>query len=134
NRREQLRRCLLAVQQQALPPHELIVVDDASTDETAEMVRRDFPEATLLVQEANQGAAAARNRGIAVASGDVVAFTDDDCVPWPSWLALLVKRFAEHPGVFGVSGDQDAGDELLATNFVAQADHFMRLESSGPGA
>lgn len=50
------------------------------------MVRSEFPEARVLVQECNRGPAAARNRAIRAASGELLAFTDDDCVPPGDWL------------------------------------------------
>lgn len=75
-----------------LYPHnrmELIVVDDGSLDETAALVLRwvrVLPFATRLRVSGGQGAAAARNVGTAAAEGDVLAFTDSDCVPGPLWV------------------------------------------------
>lgn len=134
NRCDSLRRCLHAVVAQTLPPLEVIVVDDASTDATVQMVEQEFPAVKMVSSSANRGPAVARNAGIRLASGDLVAFTDDDCVPPDNWLASLVAGFREFPGVVGVSGYQEAGDELVAHNAVAQADRVMRLQSSGSGA
>lgn len=80
-----------------------VVINDGSTDRTSE-VTRSFPGVKLIEQE-NQGRAAARNRGIAESSGTVVAFTDADCVPRPDWLEKLLVRLREHDhrGIVGGS-------------------------------
>jgi cellulose synthase/poly-beta-1,6-N-acetylglucosamine synthase-like glycosyltransferase len=80
---------------------ELIVVDNDSRDGTAAVVRGLGPRITLL-HESRRGAAAARNRGIASARGDIVAFTDADCVVERSWLRRLVAALAD-PAV-GIAG------------------------------
>ena len=72
NRKDALRRCLAAVTNQDYPDYEVIVVDDGSTDGTEDMVRREFPQAYYLRQQPNRGPAAARNRGIDAASGELL--------------------------------------------------------------
>lgn len=79
--------CLAGCQAQRLPAHEIIVVDDGSTDATATLAA-DAPGVRVLAQE-NAGPAAARNRGADAATGAWVAFTDSDCVPDPGWLEAL---------------------------------------------
>lgn len=78
---------------------EVIVVDDASTDETQAILARLATQLPFqlvgLRQERNTGPAAARNRGWRAASASVVCFTDDDCVPTPKWLAGLLACFDE---------------------------------------
>jgi glycosyltransferase involved in cell wall biosynthesis len=85
--------------QEGAPQFEVVVVDDASSDETATLVRRratstPFP-LVLLRQQQCHGPAAARNRGWRATEGDVVCFTDDDCVPQPSWLATLTAGLGD---------------------------------------
>jgi glycosyltransferase involved in cell wall biosynthesis len=84
---------------------ELIVVDDASTDDTWTELRRLASMARIpLVPvrlETNSGPAAARNAGWRRARADLVAFTDDDCVPQPGWLQALLGRLGEADMVQG---------------------------------
>ena len=90
NRREVLPRALDSILAQTFSDWELIVVDDGSTDGTAEMVERDYSAARLLVQE-NRGVSAARNMGIASARGEWIAFLDSD----DAWLPQKLERQME---------------------------------------
>ena len=79
--------CLDALGHQAgAPPHEVIVVDDASTDRTGDLARS-HPAVTRTITGPGRGSYAARNAAIAVATAPVLAFTDADCVPDGGWLA-----------------------------------------------
>jgi glycosyltransferase involved in cell wall biosynthesis len=94
NRSERLRRLVAALEAQSdAPTYELVLVDDASDDETGAVVDElvegaRFP-ITAVRLPVNRGPAAARNAGWRQARGGVVAFTDDDCAPAPGWLAAL---------------------------------------------
>jgi glycosyltransferase involved in cell wall biosynthesis len=79
NRSRTIRYCLDSVLNQSLRPFEVIVVDDCSTDDTAQIVREYCdPLVRCVVLEKNAGAQAARNRGIREAQGDWIAFQDSD--------------------------------------------------------
>jgi len=77
NRAKLLMRALNSVARQTRPADEIIVVDDGSTDHTADMIARHYPNVVYLKQE-NKGVSAARNRGIRAATGEWMAFLDSD--------------------------------------------------------
>ena len=93
NRAATLDRALASVFGQTRVPDEVIVVDDASTDETESVVRR-FPEVLYLRLQRNSGAAHARNEGVRRARGDLIAFLDSDDV----WLPHKSERQLSHMG------------------------------------
>lgn len=77
NRSQMLSRALESIETQTYPFVEIIVVDDGSTDDTAELVERRFPMVNYLRQD-HRGVSAARNNGILAASGDWIALLDSD--------------------------------------------------------
>lgn len=85
-----LRQTLDSVLSQTCPPHEVIVVDDGSTDESAR-IAGGFGSPVRVIQQENQGESVARNRGIEEASGDWIAFLDADDVWEPMKLEMQVK-------------------------------------------
>ena len=125
NRKELLRGCLASCLAQEHPPHEIIVVDDASPDDTSVMVRAEFPKIISLRLERNSGPATARNRGIATAGGDIIVFTDDDCILPPEFLSRLADGYRDHPEIAGAGCYLEASDELLSHNSYAQYDYYM---------
>lgn len=88
---------LRAVRAQAGVELEIIVVDDGSTDGSASLVERDFPEVRLL-RKPNGGVAAARNAGIEAATGDWVAFCDADDIWLPAKLTAQLQAMQDAPG------------------------------------
>ncbi len=96
NRKATLRQTLSAPVAQDYAGYEIIIVDDDSNDGAADMIAQEFPQ-VHYIRQANRGPAAARNRGIQKATGELIAFTDDDCVPPPAWLSRLADGFKRHP-------------------------------------
>jgi cellulose synthase/poly-beta-1,6-N-acetylglucosamine synthase-like glycosyltransferase len=99
SRLDQLRRCVERLTELDYPNFEVIVVDNRPAD---------VPPLELAgvrnVREPRPGISAARNRGLAVASGDIVAFTDDDVEVDRRWLRALGERFARQPDLAAVTG------------------------------
>ncbi|AIV39272.1 glycosyltransferase family 2 protein [Curtobacterium sp. MR_MD2014] len=97
---EHLARCLEALAAQTHPVHEVLVVDNGSTDDSVEVARA--AGATVL-HEPVRGIASASARGYDRASGDVIARLDADSVPPPGWIAESVRLLGT-PGVVAVTG------------------------------
>jgi GT2 family glycosyltransferase len=108
--------CLAAVLGQDFDPadYEVVVADDAADDATRrgapakrvveELAADARPAVRYVAVTGNHGPAAARNRGWRAARGEVVAFTDDDTVPDPGWLAAGVPPFERDPELAAVTG------------------------------
>lgn len=110
---------------------EVVVVDDASDDATVARVEALAGEAAaagvrlrVLRQPRNRGPAAARNRGVEAAAGDVVLFTDADCEAAPDWVAEMLRPFADAT-VAAVKGAYRTRQTALAARF-AQAEFDER--------
>jgi len=96
-RSESLRHTLAALAKQDMCGFEVVVVDDGSPEPVTGDVAptTDIFELRIIRQE-NAGPAAARNRGAREARGEVLAFTDDDCLPQPTWLSTLIQELTSH--------------------------------------
>lgn len=90
DRRDSLDRTLVALRAQTHPAFEVVVVDNASTDGTLEMVRRVHPDVRLLAPGANRGYARSINAGVAASKGDTLVFLPDDVITDPTYVAELV--------------------------------------------
>jgi len=94
NRRELLRECLRSVRAQTVAPAEIIVVDDGSTDGTAETLPRDFPGVRFILLPHSGLPAVARNAGLAAATGTFAAFCDSDDLWEPAKLERQLQEAA----------------------------------------
>ena len=88
NGAQTLAPCLESLGKIAYPDYEVLLVDDGSTDNTAEIAAR-FPHVRYIAQS-NHGLSHARNTGAAAAKGEVLAYTDSDCMADPDWLYYLI--------------------------------------------
>jgi GT2 family glycosyltransferase len=98
NRKELLRACLASVGRQADVEFETIVVDNGSTDGSAELAEGEFG-ARVIRNSQNRGFCAANNQGIQAARGDFIALLNNDAEAEPGWLAALHRVCAARPDV-----------------------------------
>jgi glycosyltransferase involved in cell wall biosynthesis len=97
NRRHTLQRALRSVYAQSSAVDEVILVDDGSSDDSAAMVAREFPQVQVL-RQSNRGVSAARNRGIRAARYEWIALLDSDDSWLPHKIETLRTAAAAHPG------------------------------------
>ena len=90
NAERTMEACLASLETLDYPDYEVVVVNDGSKDRTLE-ISESFPYCRIISQE-NKGLSVARNVGAEAATGEIVAYTDSDCVADPDWLTYLVAR------------------------------------------
>src|SRR5258708_27649647 len=91
-----LATCLNALRVQTYPHLEVIVVDNASTDESRQILVRDYPEVRLVALPENRGFTGACNAGIQTANGPYIALLNNDTEADPCWVASVVQCFEHH--------------------------------------
>lgn len=91
-----------ALEDQTRSPDEIVVVDDGSTDETADRARR--AGARVITHNRNRGIAAARNSALSVARGDVLVGLDADAIPAPDYVETVARAFEGDPELAAVCG------------------------------
>lgn len=106
---DDLERCLNALQKQTYPNFETILVDGHSTDNTVDVGNR---YGARIFYEGVGTRAYACNIGIENATGEIIAFTDADCIPEPNWLDLLVKYLGTNDNVVSVGGPNTTPDDV----------------------
>jgi GT2 family glycosyltransferase len=97
-----LEHCLASVYAQQYRPIEVIVVDNASSDGSVEMVKRRFPDVRLRVNDTNHGFATANNEGMGLASADLTVLLNNDTVVDRLWLVEL-RKMLDHSGAAAVT-------------------------------
>lgn len=137
-RPERLRECLAALTRQTLPADtfEIVVVDDGSPQPIAPAADTAAAGPMIrIIRQPNAGPSAARNRGVAEARGELIALTDDDCLPTPTWLESLVAAQRQCPDALvggitfnGLTDDVFATTSQLIIDLVYE--HFNADEAS----
>jgi GT2 family glycosyltransferase len=119
NRKEELQGLISSLDEQTIPAsqYEIIVIDDGSSDDTLAFLQslvRNGKDNLVFFYQKNQGPGAARNRGVSLAKGTILVFTDTDCRPFPDWLENLIKPFSDKTiGAVGGAEAYSAEDSLL---------------------
>ena len=123
--------CLGALTKQTIPVEsfEVIVVDDGSTDQTAEITKQ-FP--VRYIYQENQGPASARNRGAAASKGNILLFTDSDCIPTQNWIEEMLAPFQQEK-IMAVKGAYRTEQREIVARFaqIEFEERFTLLEKAG---
>ncbi len=89
--------CLDALRQQTFCDFEIILVDNHSTDNSLELIARDYPEVKAIALKENRGFTGGNNTGIRAARGEFIVLLNNDTEADPGWLEEIVAAFARHP-------------------------------------
>lgn len=103
NEEKNIERCLKALKKQGIhrDEYEIIVVDGHSKDRTVEIAKK---HADKVIIQKSKGVGGARNDGVSIAKGDIIATTDADCIAPPEWLEIIQKNFEREKNAVGVFG------------------------------
>ena len=116
-----LSTCFNALERQSYPQLEIILVDNGSVDGSVELTRRSYPDVIIVELSQNLGLTGAVNRGIDVATGDIIVALNNDTEVSPGWAQALVDRLQAYP---------DAG--IVASKMLLFDDRH-KLHSAGDG-
>ncbi|MCX6690184.1 MAG: glycosyltransferase [Methanoregula sp.] len=126
NEEENIAQCLVSLSHQTVPrsEYEIIVVDGGSKDATCEIAKK---YADSVFTQTSKKVGGARNDGVMVARGEIVATTDADCILPPDWISLIKKDF-ENPSVVQCYGPVYPIEEGLGNQFsILLANTFSRI-------
>lgn len=104
NRPILISKCVQSILQSNARKYDIIVVDQSTTKETIHCIKQLYDSRLHFVQHKVSGKSAALNNGISVAKGEILAFTDDDCIVSTEWLSQIHKSFAQHPDIAVIFG------------------------------
>lgn len=114
NTREKLRRCLSCIE----ADHEVIVIDNASADGSADMVANEFPSVKLIRNKVNRGFGAANNQGLDATTRELILFLNSDAYSEPGAIVRLAREFVG-PDIVGAGGqllNPDGSRQLSSAN------------------
>ena len=125
NRSSDLQRCLQSIVAQTCRPKEIIVIDNAPSDDSTLNVVKQFKQ-VLYYKEPRGGLSIARNSGLRMATSSIVAFTDDDVVTHPLWLCHVKESF-EASGIGAMTG------LIIASSLVTKSQQLFEKQWSFNG-
>jgi GT2 family glycosyltransferase len=134
NNPHDLRECVGAIAASSFPNKEILVVDDASTDETPSMVKKLGIRLLRLLK--NSGVAAARNCGARYARGEILFFVDSDVVIHPDAIERVINTFRQNPTLSAVFGSYDAQPRAKGTvsQYRNLLHHFVHQQGNTEAA
>lgn len=121
--------CFAALQRQTYAPLEVIIVDNASTDGSPALIKRDYPWVKLIELPTNTGFTGACNAGMRAARGEIVALLNNDTEVDSGWAAAVMDAFARHPEVGSVASKMllfDQRDHIHTTGDLFTIDGRAR--------
>ncbi len=127
NQANTLPATLAAIAAQSVAPHEVVVVDDGSTDATPGVladIARGYPLPLVVRRQANAGPGPARDLGWRTATGSLIAYTDSDAIPHRDWLEAALPYFAD-PAVSAVEGRVTAESDRAPTIWTHQVKNLF---------
>ncbi len=129
---DNLRRSLKSLSGSTRPPDEIIVIDDGSTDGSAELARG-YGVQVLSLSDGPQGSYVARNRGAEVAQGNILVFIDADVAAHPDTLARIEKYLIEYPQLDALFGSYDADPAVrtVVSRYKNLVHHYVHQHSRG---
>jgi GT2 family glycosyltransferase len=121
--------CLGSLRAQTAPGAEVIVADNASTDDSRALLARDYPEVRLIALERNLGFTGACNAGLRAAQGEVLILLNNDTEAAPGWLEAVLSAFARYPEAGSVASKMLLFDRRT---ILHAAGDFFRVDGT-PG-
>ncbi|MBU2634011.1 MAG: glycosyltransferase family 2 protein [Nanoarchaeota archaeon] len=118
NRKELLKKLIDSLLNQNYEDYEIIIVDDGSNDGTKEMLNGIKNKKLKFITQENLYPAVARNNGVKISKGEIIVFTDDDCIANKNWLKEIKKCFEENKDIIAVEGKTTSFDTTPFTKQV----------------
>lgn len=126
NGEKTLRQCLESVLHQTYKNYEIIVVDNNSTDETRRVVKNFYHKKLRYIFEEHKSRGAARNAGILVAMGEIIAMTDADCIVPKNWLEELIKPILHESESAVMGHEEDLLKNYWTKNIQKKNEEFLK--------